>query len=189
LTGTVADPTGAIVPGAEVALLNSDGSVAVTDHSDPAGTFKLIPPHPGNFTLVVSEAGFETVRTPVAIGAPLIVSAASAPAASLPPAAPVRIILPIAQFATNIRVSAETNEDLTSSEANRDSSVMTSSDLKALPIFDNDYASAMSTFLDQSVGDTGGTGLMVDGVEANRATVSASAVQEIRINQDPYSAQ
>ena len=30
---------------------------------------------------------------------------------------------------------------------------------------------------------------MVDGVEANRATVSASAVQEMRINQDPYSAQ
>jgi hypothetical protein len=39
------------------------------------------------------------------------------------------------------------------------------------------------------VGDTGGTGLMVDGVEANRATVSASAIKEIRINQDPYSAQ
>jgi hypothetical protein len=74
-------------------------------------------------------------------------------------------------------------------DENRDSSVMTSSDLKALPIFDNDYATAMSAFLDQNVSDTGGTGLMVDGVEANRATVSASAVQEIRINQDPYSAQ
>jgi len=67
--------------------------------------------------------------------------------------------------------------------------VMTSSELKSLPIFDNDYASAMSSFLDQNVSDTGGTGLMVDGVESNRATVSASAVQEIRINQDPYSAQ
>ena len=66
---------------------------------------------------------------------------------------------------------------------------MSSQDLKALPIFDNDYASAMSAFLDQGVAATGGSGLMVDGVEANRATVSASAVQEIRINQDPYSAQ
>ena len=35
----------------------------------------------------------------------------------------------------------------------------------------------------------GGAGLLVDGVEANRATVSASAVREVRINQDPYSAQ
>ncbi len=47
----------------------------------------------------------------------------------------------------------------------------------------------MSAFLDDSATATGGTGLMVDGVEANRATVSASAVQEVRINQDPYSAQ
>jgi len=191
LSGTVADPSGAIVPGAEVDLVNTDGSVAVTDHSDPAGTFKLIPPHAGNYTLVVSEAGFETVRTQVAIAAPTIsgIAAAAVATASLAQTAPVRIILPIAQFATNIRVTADSGEDLTSPDENRDSSVMTSSDLKALPIFDNDYASAMSAFLDQNVGDTGGAGLMVDGVEANRATVSASAVQEIRINQDPYSAQ
>ena len=58
-----------------------------------------------------------------------------------------------------------------------------------MPIFDNDYATAMSAFLDDSATGTGGSGLMVDGVEANRATVSASAVQEVRINQDPYSAQ
>ena len=189
LSGTVADPSGAIVPGAEVDLLNTDGSVAVTNHSDPDGSFKVVAPHAGSFTLVVSEAGFETVRTPVVIAAPVLSSVTSVAAASLPPAAPVRIVLPIAQFSTNVRVNADNGEDLTSPDENRDSSVMTSSDLKALPIFDNDYASAMSAFLDQNVGDTGGTGLMVDGVEANRATVSASAVQEIRINQDPYSAQ
>ena len=185
LSGTVADPSGAIVPGAEVDLVDPSGSVAVTNHSDPDGSFKVVAPHAGSFTLVVSEPGFETVRTPVVIAAPAI-SAATAP---LPPAALVRIVLPIAQFSTSVHVNADSGEDLTSPDENRDSSVMTSSDLKALPIFDNDYASAMSAFLDQNVGDTGGTGLMVDGVEANRATVSASAVQEIRINQDPYSAQ
>jgi len=191
LSGTVADPSGAIVSGAEVDLLNTDGTVAVTDHSDPAGEFKLIPPRAGNYTLVVSETGFETVRTPVAIPVPVLTGVASAVSAagSLPTPALVRVVLPIAQFATNIRVTADSGEDLTSPDENRDSSVMTSSDLKELPIFDNDYASAMGAFLDQNVGDTGGTGLMVDGVEANRATVSASAVQEIRINQDPYSAQ
>ena len=78
---------------------------------------------------------------------------------------------------------------MTASEENRDSSVLTSYDLKSLPIFDNDYVTAMSSFLDDSASGTGGSGLMVDGVEANRATVSASAVQEVRINQDPYSAQ
>jgi outer membrane receptor protein involved in Fe transport len=47
----------------------------------------------------------------------------------------------------------------------------------------------MSSFLDSGDSSTAGTGLMVDGVESNRATVSPSAVQEIHINEDPYSAQ
>jgi len=47
---------------------------------------------------------------------------------------------------------------------------------------------AMGAFLDSDVAATGGSGLIVDGVEANRVTVSASAVKEVRINQDPYSA-
>jgi len=187
--GVIADPTGAIVPGAEVDLVDPSGAVAGTIHSDGEGNFQLVAPHAGSFTLVVSEPGFETVSTPVVIAAPSAVSAAVAPAAAAILPAPVHIVLPIAAVASTIRVNGDSSEDLTAPDANHDSSVMTSSDLKALPIFDNDYATAMSAFLDQSVSDTGGTGLMVDGVEANRATVSASAVQEIRINQDPYSAQ
>ena len=92
-------------------------------------------------------------------------------------------------LATNVQVNADSSEDLTAWEDNHDSSVLSSQDLKTLPIFDNDYATAMSAFLDDSATATGGSGLIVDGVEANRATVSASAVQEVRINQDPYSAQ
>jgi hypothetical protein len=189
--GVVADASGAIVPGAEIDLLDTNGAVAGTIHSDGEGNFQLVAPHTGSFTLVVSEPGFETVRTPVVIAAPAGAPGAPAPAApaGAPLPAPVHIILPIAAVASTVRVNGDNSEDLTAPDANHDSSVMTSSDLKALPIFDNDYASAMSAFLDSSVSDTGGTGLMVDGVEANRATVSASAIQEIRINQDPYSAQ
>ncbi|MGA7244634.1 MAG: TonB-dependent receptor [Terracidiphilus sp.] len=184
--GVVADPTGAIVPNAEVDLVNADGSIAGTTKSDGVGNFLMAAPHVGSFTLVISEPGFETVHLPVTVR-PNVVSAV-APAAHVM-AAPLHITLPIAAVATNVRVNGDTDEDLTASEENRDSSVLTSSDLKALPIFDNDYVTAMSSFLDDSASGTGGSGLMVDGVEANRATVSASAVQEVRINQDPYSAQ
>ncbi len=183
--GVVADPTGAIVPNAEVDLVDTDGSIAGTTKSDGVGNFQMAAPHSGSFTLVISEPGFETIHLPVTVQ-PNVVSAA-APAAHVM-AAPLHITLPIAAVATNVRVNGDTDEDLTASEDNRDSSVMTSSDLKALPIFDNDYVTAMSSFLDDSASATGGSGLMVDGVEANRVTVSASAVQEVRINQDPYSA-
>jgi hypothetical protein len=187
--GVVADPTGAIVPNAEVDLLDTNGAVAGTIHSDGDGNFQLVAPHAGSFTLVVSEPGFETVRTPVVIAAPAAVTSGVAVTRAMPAPAAVHVVLPIAALASTVRVNGDSSEDLTAPDANHDSSVMTASDLKALPIFDNDYASAMSAFLDSSVSDTGGTGLMVDGVEANRATVSASAIKEIRINQDPYSAQ
>jgi Carboxypeptidase regulatory-like domain/TonB dependent receptor len=187
ITGVVADPTGAIVPGAEIDLLDANGAVAGSFHSGGDGSFQVIPPHPGNFTLVISEPGFETIKTPVVIAAPVAVTSISGPIRAF--AAPLRIVLPIAGLSTNVRVSADSNADLTSSDDNQDASVMTSTDLKQLPIFDNDYAGAMSAFLDDSATATGGSGLIVDGVEANRATVSASAVQEVRINQDPYSAQ
>jgi hypothetical protein len=186
VNGVVADPTGAIVPGAEVDLVDTDGAVAGSCHSGDDGTFQVVPPHTGSFTLVVSEPGFETIKTPV-VAAPASVVASSSGAGRFNAA--LRITLPIAALSTNVQVNAESSEDLTASEDNHDSSVMSSQDLKSLPIFDNDYATAMSAFLDDSATATGGSGLIVDGVEANRATVSASAVQEVRINQDPYSAQ
>ena len=186
--GTVADSTGAIIPGAEIDVLDQSGAVDLVVHADGEGNFQLNPPHPGNYTLVISEPGFETVRTPLVI-APVASVTSPRTAVTLPAASLVRIVLPPHNVATTVRVSADSSEDLAAPDANHDSSIMTAGDLKALPIFDNDYQTAMSAFLDDSAGSTGGSGLMVDGVEANRATVSASAVQEIRINQDPYSAQ
>jgi hypothetical protein len=186
ITGVVADPTGAIVPGAEIDLVDASGAVAVTYHSGGDGSFQVQPPRAGSYTLVISEPGFETTKMPVVVNAPL---AATSPAAKPFAAAPLHVTLPIAALSTNVHVSADTNQDLTATDDNHDTSVLSSSDLKHLPIFDNDYATAMSAFMDSSATMTGGAGLIVDGVESGRATVSASAVQEVRINQDPYSAQ
>jgi hypothetical protein len=177
--GTVADPSGAIVPNAEVDLLDASGAIAATNHSDGEGNFSLPAPSLGDFTLVVSEAGFDTVRTVVKLAKP-----GAAPASPM-----LHIVLPISTLATTVNVNAGSNLDLTAPESNSDSSVLSSEDLKSLPIFDNDYSTAMSAFMDSSAEGTAGGGLLVDGVESNRATVSASAVQEVHINQDPYSAQ
>jgi hypothetical protein len=172
----VADPSGAIVPNAEVELVNDKGAVEVTIHSDEEGNFSLPATAIGDYTLVVSEAGFDTVRTVVKL-------------ARQPMTPMLHIVLPISTLATTVTVNAGSNLDLTAPDNNADTSVLSSSDLKSLPIFDNDYSTAMSAFMDSGAEGTGGAGLLVDGVEANRATISASAVQEVRINQDPYSAQ
>ncbi len=182
--GVVADPTGAIIPGAQIDLVDSAGAVATTVHSGGDGSFQLTAPHSGAYTIVVSLPGFQTVNHPITLSAAGSVTALKV----RPLSAPLHIVLPIAALATNVHVNSETSEDLTATDDNHDSNVLTTQDLKKLPIFDNDYATAMSAFLDDSAMGTGGSGLIVDGAEANRATVSASAVQEVRINQDPYSA-
>jgi hypothetical protein len=174
-TGTVTDATGAIIPNAQVRLLAPDGTTAATVLTDGTGGFRLQPPHPGDYVLSVSLAGFETATQPVHAGGSMPV--------------PLAITMSIATAVQQVTVNASSSVDLTSSENNGDTSVMTASDLKNMPIFDDDYVSALGAFLDSGDTATAGVGIMVDGVEANRATVSPSAVQEVRINQDPYSAQ
>jgi hypothetical protein len=58
-----------------------------------------------------------------------------------------------------------------------------------LPIFDHDFLGTMSRFLDPCSVGTNGVTLIVDGLEASRAGVSASAIQEVKLNRDPYSAE
>src|SRR5262249_7484756 len=61
--------------------------------------------------------------------------------------------------------------------------------LENLPVFDQDVLATMSRFLDlSSVGSTGAT-LVVNGMEVNSLNVSASAIQQIKINNDPYAAE
>ncbi len=174
ITGTVTDSSGAIIPGAQVQLVGPDGTVAASAVSDATGGFRLQPVRPGQYVVSVTIAGFQKVTQAVKAG-------------TTPPA-PLTMVLSVAQSVQQVTVNAGTSVDLTSSDTNGDTAVMTADDLKDLPVFDNDYVTAMGAFLDSGDTATAGTGLMVDGVEANRAMVSPSAVQEVHINQDPYSA-
>ena len=175
LSGTVADTTGAIIPGAQVQLTDATGSVLATSTTDTTGNFRIQPPRQGDYSLVVSLQGFETSTQHIHVGATA--------------EAPINFALAVAAAVTEVEVNGNLNVDLTASDENGDTAVMSADDLKAMPVFDNDYVTAMSNFLDAGQGSTAGNGLMVDGVEANRALVSPSAVQEVHINQDPYSAQ
>lgn len=175
VSGTVTDTSGAIVPGAHVALTTANGATVATTMTDSTGGFEVAPKTAGSYSLIVSLPGFEAVTEQITLGAM--------------PGAPLSIALPVATSVQQVTVSATSSIDLTASENNGDTSVMSASDLEDLPIFDNDFVTAMGSFLDAGDSGTAGSGLMVDGIEANRAMVSPSAVQEVVINQDPYSAQ
>lgn len=174
VSGSVSDSTGAIIPGAQIIIKDASGATLATVSTDASGSFQFRPPKQGDYTLSISIAGFQPATQHVHVGTNAL--------------APVTIKLDVAPQVTQVTVNANSDIDLATSTSNGDTSVMTSSDLKQLPVFDNDYVTAMGSFLDSGDTATAGTGLMVDGVESNRATVSPSAVQEVHINEDPYSA-
>ena len=175
LIGSVQDPSGAIIPGAKVELQRSNGSVVAAVATDSTGKFRIAQPATGKYQLVVSLAGFErTTRV-------LSITSAALPA--------MKIIMAIGTVSTIVTVDAATDADRTDPANNQDTATMTADDLKSVPIFDGDYVATMSNFLDAGAQSSDGAGLMVDGVERSSTGVAPSAVQEIKLNLDPYSAQ
>ncbi len=57
--GVVADPTGAVVPGATVTLTNKSTGVALTSSTDATGRFLFPAVNPGDYTIQVAAAGFQ----------------------------------------------------------------------------------------------------------------------------------
>jgi hypothetical protein len=63
LAGLVSDPTGAVVPQAQIALHGLDGAIIRSVTSRQDGTYLIPTLLPGSYSLTVSAAGFETQRT------------------------------------------------------------------------------------------------------------------------------
>ena len=60
LVGTVTDPTGAAVPGAEVTVSNLDTGSERAVETNEVGNFRVFPLNPGVYTVMASTSGFKT---------------------------------------------------------------------------------------------------------------------------------
>jgi hypothetical protein len=61
ITGTVTDPTGAVVGGATVIATNNATNDKTTQTTSASGVFTLSPLIPGTYTVTISAAGFKTL--------------------------------------------------------------------------------------------------------------------------------
>ncbi len=59
ITGTVTDPTGAVVPGAKITLTNDATGVVLSTVSTSTGTYSLTAVMPGTYTLQAESQGFQ----------------------------------------------------------------------------------------------------------------------------------
>ena len=95
----------------------------------------------------------------------------------------------LADIRQEVTVTDSANQVSTNGSDNLDTVTLNREMLDSLPIFDQNYVAAMSQFLDPGSIGTGGVTLVVDGMEQKSIGVSASAIQQVKINQNPYSAE
>jgi hypothetical protein len=68
ITGTVTDPTGAVVPNAQVSLLNTDQGITLQTHTSASGGYTFAPVRIGHYTITVTATGFaKTTQTNLTI--------------------------------------------------------------------------------------------------------------------------
>jgi len=170
--GVVQDQTGGVLQNAIVELIRGT-TTEQTATTDATGTFRFENVRGGSYELRIRAEGFSPTSVKVRV-------AGRAPA-------PQKVVLQIGQLSQEITVSD--GRVTTSAAGNRDAISIDPDALENLPVFDQDIVGTAARFLDQAAIGTGGVTLVVDGMEAAGAGVSASAIESIRINQDPYSAE
>src|ERR1700693_3234572 len=70
ISGTVTDPTGAVIPSASVTLKNVDTGSSQSATTNPQGSYRFALLSPGNYSVTATATGFQPVtqRVLVALG-------------------------------------------------------------------------------------------------------------------------
>jgi len=175
VSGVVVDQTGAVLQNAQVELKNAAGAPVQSTATDQAGNFRLASIPSGRYDLLVTFEGFQPTTVRVTVGARAL--------------APLRVTLPLAHLAQELTVDDAPANVTADAASNLDVSAVDQKTFENLPVFNQDLLATMSRFLDLSAVGANGATLLVNGIEVNSLSVSASAIQQIKINQDPYSAE
>lgn len=173
--GSVVDSGGAVMPGLTVELSGQSGTTA-TAVTNEAGRFIFRGVSEGTYHLhLAAQQSFAASDTKLTVGRR--------------PLDEVTIHLALAEVKTEVDAVEEQAGVSTAAEANANQTATDSKELEALPIFDQNVLGALMPFLSQSAIGTSGISIVVDGVEMKGTGVSVSALKEVRINNDPYSAE
>jgi hypothetical protein len=176
LSGTVQDPSGAVISHAIVLLRPSANRTPIRTETDSSGGFHFEKILVGSYTLSIAAPAFKDATIPITFKGK-----------RLPP---LRVTLALASQSETVTVGgADSSPQVTTDTAqNQSANTFERAALDRVPVFDQDYITTLSRFLDDNSVSTIGVSLVVNGIEANGPGVTPSAIQEVRINQNPYSA-
>lgn len=173
VAGTVSDPSGAVVPAATVVLSNGNG-FSKSARSGATGAFSFSQLQAGSYSLTVTAKGF----APFSLDG-IQVTGGNATMQN------VTLQLPVEE--QQVQVESEAGGVSTSPDNNAGAIVIKGRDLDALSDDPDELQSELNALAGPAAGPNGGQ-IYIDGFTGGQLPPKSS-IREIRINQNPFSAQ
>lgn len=171
--GVVTDPDDAVIPGASITLTPAKGK-AIVIQSGADGAYKANGVAAGTYSVTATMTGFATyVRQAVRVTA----------GQSL--AFDIKMALQVEN--QEVQVTAQNQQVSVDADSNASSTVIKGKDLEALSDDPDELSSELSALAGPASGPSGGQ-IYVDGFTGGQLPPKSS-IREIRINQNPFSAQ
>jgi len=175
LHGHILDPTGALIPGAQVTVTTADGKQVGTATANAAGGYSVRGLPEGSYVIQASYSGFATF-----VSAPIPLSAGQSKN--------IDIKMAVAAADVQVVVTDEGGPAVsTDAGANTSTIILKDKDLEALSDDPDELSSELSALAGPSAGPNGGQ-IYIDGFTGGQLPPK-SAIREIRINQNPFSAE
>ncbi len=172
IRGLVTDPSGAAVVNATVQVV-TPADQTLTTKTNNQGVYELKGLPPGTYSVAVSAKGFQNYAGGVTVSAGQLQK--------------LDIALSIAVEEQKIEVTGQTTNVDVNPSNNASSIVLSGKDLEALSDDPDELQSDLEALAGPSAGPNGGQ-MYIDGFTAGQLPPK-SAIREIRINQNPFSAE
>lgn len=174
LRGTVTDPSGAVIPGATVSVTSPDGRKVATASSDHSGNYRIAGLRPGTYIVIAAAQGF-------APSTPQAITFAERQSKTF------NFSLQIAVEKQQVQVNEQTPTVSVEPTNNANSLVLKGKDLDALSDDPDELQNELTALAGPAAGPSGGQ-IYIDGFTAGQLPPK-SAIREIRINRNPFSAE
>src|ERR1017187_5343886 len=174
IRGHITDQTGALIPGAKISVTNAAGKTLASAIADTSGSYEVLGLPPGGYVVTADFAGFASFQSPT-------IQLAAGQAKR------VDIAMAIEVAQQNVVVTDDSATVNVEAAGNSNSIVLKGKDLDALSDDPDELSNELSALAGPSAGPNGGQ-IFIDGFSGGQLPPK-SAIREIRINQNPFSAE
>jgi hypothetical protein len=172
--GRITDPSGALIPGTSITVSTLQGRTVATGTADASGSFEVRGIAPGSYTVTATSSGFAPF-----VSQTIVLASGQAKR--------IDIAMAIEAAQQSVTVTDDAPTVSVDADNNQSSLVLKDKDLDALSDDPDELSNELSALAGPSAGPNGGQ-IYIDGFTGGQLPPKSS-IREIRVNQNPYSAE